>query len=37
MKKLVLSSRISIDKFNKINFIIDEDLSKFLNDLNAVI
>lgn len=37
MKKLVLSSRISIDKFNKINFIIDEDLSKFLNDLNAAI
>ena len=34
MKTVVLSSKISIDRYNKINFLIDEDLSKFINELN---
>ena len=37
MKTIVLSSKISIDRYNKINFLIDEDLSKFLNELNLKI
>ena len=35
MKSLVLSSRIKLDKYNKINFLIDEDLSNFINQLDA--
>jgi gamma-glutamyl-gamma-aminobutyrate hydrolase PuuD len=35
MKSIVLSSRIKLDKFNKINFLIDEDLSNFINQLDA--
>jgi len=34
MKTVVLSSKISIDRYKKINFLIDEDLSKFINVLN---
>ena len=34
MKTVVLSSKISIDRHKKINFLIDEDLSKFINELN---
>mgnify|MGYP001479078731 CR=1 FL=1 len=34
MKSIVLSTKIKIDQFNKINFIIDYDLSKFVGDLN---
>ena len=34
MKTVVLSSKISIDRYKKINFLIDEDLSKFINELN---
>ena len=35
MKTLILSSKIIIDKYNKINFQIDQDLSNFLNSLNV--
>ena len=35
MKSIVLSSRIKIDQFNKINFLIDEDLANFINQLDA--
>jgi gamma-glutamyl-gamma-aminobutyrate hydrolase PuuD len=35
MKSIVLSSRIKLDKYNKINFLIDEDLSNFVNQLDA--
>ncbi len=34
MKSIVLTSRIQIDKFNKINFVLDEDLTNFVNQLN---
>ena len=34
MKTVVLSSKISIDRYKKINFLIDEDLYKFINALN---
>lgn len=34
MKSIILSPKIKIDKFNKINFIIDNDLSKFIGDLD---
>ena len=37
MKTIVLSSKISIDEHKKINFLIDEDLTKFLNELNLKI
>ena len=35
MKSIVLSSRIKLDKYNKINFLIDEDLANFINHLNV--
>ena len=35
MKTLTLSSKIIIDKYNKINFQIDEDLSNFINFLKV--
>lgn len=34
MKTILLSSKITIDNYNKINFLIDENLSKFVKDLN---
>ena len=34
MKTVVLSSKITIDRYKKINFLIDEDLSQFINELN---
>ena len=34
MKALILSSKISIDKYQKINFHIDQDLCNFLTKLN---
>ena len=37
MKTLVVSPKISIDKYKKINFHIDQDLSNFLNLLNVKI
>ena len=37
MKTILLSPKITIDKYNKINFLIDEDLSKFVKDLNLKI
>ena len=37
MKTITISPKIIIDKYNKINFVIDEDLSKFINDLNLKI
>ena len=37
MKTLLLSPKISIDKHKKINFHIDQDLSNFLNHLQAKI
>lgn len=33
MKSIVLSSRIKLDKYKKINFVIDEDLTNFVNQL----
>jgi len=35
MKSIVLSSRVKLDKFNKINFILDEDLTNFMDQLNV--
>ena len=37
MKSIVLSPKIKIDQFKKINFIIDEDLSDFIKDLELSI
>ena len=37
MKSIVLSPKIKIDQFKKINFIIDEDLSDFIKDLEVSI
>jgi len=35
MKTLTLSPKIIIDKYNKINFQMDEDLSNFINFLEV--
>ena len=37
MKTIILSSKIIIDKYKKLSFQIDEDLSKFINYLNLQI
>jgi gamma-glutamyl-gamma-aminobutyrate hydrolase PuuD len=37
MKTIVLSSKISIDKYQKLNFQIDQDLCNFLRKLNFCI
>ena len=33
MKTIIVSPRIIIDDYNKINFLFDEDLSNFLNNI----
>ena len=35
MKTIILSPRIVIDKHNKINFLVDEDMSNFLNNIKV--
>ena len=35
MKTIILSPRIVIDKHNKINFLVDEDMSNFLNKIKV--
>lgn len=35
MKTIILSPRILIDKYNKINFLVDEDMSNFLNNIKV--
>ena len=35
MKTIILSPRIMIDKYNKINFLVDEDMSNFLNNMKV--
>jgi|TARA_B100000902_G_scaffold380168_1_gene415266 gamma-glutamyl-gamma-aminobutyrate hydrolase PuuD len=35
MKSIILSSKIEIDKYEKINFLIDQDLLKFISDINC--
>jgi len=37
MKSIILSSKVIIDNHQKINFLIDQDLSNFLNDLNFTV
>ena len=34
MKSIILSTKLTIDKYKKINFIIDEDLSNYVNKLD---
>jgi len=34
MKSIILSSKVIIDNHQNINFLIDQDLSTFLNNLN---
>lgn len=35
MKTIILSSRIMIDQYNKINFLVDDDLSNFINNIKV--
>jgi putative glutamine amidotransferase len=37
MKTIILSPKIVIDKYDKINFLIDEDMSNFLNEIKIKI
>ena len=33
MKSIILSSKLIIDKYGKVNFLTDEDLSNYINKL----